>query len=75
MSCHGHAGELAGLLALPPSLAAQQTSLMQGLFPTSCPLSAARVLPEAQLLFLWTADRILDVAWSFLLEGFCSGSL
>ena len=62
------------LLALLPILAAQKTSLMQDLFPTSCPLSAARVLPEPHLLFLWTADRILGVTWSFLLDGFCSGS-
>lgn len=45
-----------------------------GPFPASCPLSAATVLPEAHLLCLWTAGRILDVAWSFLLDGFCSGS-
>lgn len=74
VSCHGHAREPAMLLALPLTLAAQKTSLIQGLFPTSCSPSAARDLPEGHLLFLWTADRTLDVAWSFLLGGFWSGS-
>jgi len=74
LTCPGHARELAVLLALPPALAAQKTSLRQGLFPAVCPLSAARVLPKAPLLFPWTASRTLDVAWSFLLDGFLAGS-
>lgn len=74
VSCHGHAGELAVLLAGPAALVAQKTSLMRGLFSVPCPRSTARVLAETHLLCLWTADRILDVAWSFLLDGVGSGS-
>lgn len=74
LSCHGHAGELAVLLAAPCAPIAQKASLMRGLFPFPCPLSTARARAETHLPFLWAIDRILDVASGCLWGDVCSRS-